>query len=210
MKLLSRLGVGKGAHKKRTLGCFLDIADALIPARRATRSLVCLGTMSPPLKVEHLSTNLRIKNRPAGHMSESHKSLQNLVATSPGVCLQAASFFSIPALSSASDSQCGRLQPHRPYVPSDLPAWACWELYTKGPRGRAPHPAWAAVYSVAPPLWACCRTKPPRRTTRGNPFVPPPQQKQMWPKLTQRGNFILVPSNDHQYAMVLVPLQARI
>lgn len=42
--------------------------------------------MLPPLKVEHLNMNLRIKGRPVGHTSESHESFQNLVVTSPGVC----------------------------------------------------------------------------------------------------------------------------
>lgn len=46
--------------------------------------------MLPPLKVEHVNMNLRIKGRPVGHMSVSHESLRNVVVTSPGVCPQAA------------------------------------------------------------------------------------------------------------------------
>lgn len=140
MKPRSRLGVGNKGHK-RILGCypasFLNIGEESL-----------FGCMLPPLKAEHLNMNLRTKGGLLDHMGESHRSLQSLVATGPG-CFQAGSFLSTWALSSPSDSQCDRLQPHRPCVLSDIPAWTCWELCTKGPGGRVPHPAWAVASSVA-------------------------------------------------------------
>lgn len=123
MKPRSRLGVGNKGHK-RILGCypasFLNIGEESL-----------FGCMLPSLKAEHLNMNLRTKGGPVDHMGESHRSLQSLVATGPE-CFQAGSFFSTWALSSPSDSQCDRLQPHRPRMLSDIPAWTCWELCTKG------------------------------------------------------------------------------